>query len=145
MFCPGTSKLADGRVLITGGLSAVQSTLYDPRTESWIKTGEMNVPRGYHSQTLLSDGTVFVLGGSWSGDEGGKIGEVYDPATEVWTAKPGIDAAGSMITNDAVGMYRADNHMWLYEATNGKILHVGPAKMMHWLDLTGSGTVSEVA
>lgn len=41
------------------------------------------------------------------------------------------------------GEYRSDNHMWLFEAPNGKIFHAGPAKQMHWIDLTGDGTVTE--
>jgi galactose oxidase len=142
MFCPGTSSLADGRTLITGGLSDVKATIYDPFMDTWTATGEMNVQRGYHSQLTLADGRTFVLGGSWSDVTGGKIGEVYDPTTQVWTPKPGIDASESINTNDEEGFYRSDNHMWMYEATNGKILHAGPSKTMHWLDLAGNGTVT---
>jgi galactose oxidase len=103
----------------------------------------MNVQRGYHSQLTLSDGRVFVLGGSWSHVQGGKIGEIYDPVTQTWNRKPGIQAQGSINTNDVEGFFRADNHMWLYEARLGRILHTGPAKMMHWLDLAGNGSVTE--
>jgi galactose oxidase len=143
MFCPGTSTLFDGRVLITGGQTAATATIYDPFADTWTGTTDMNVPRAYHSQLTLTDGTIFVFGGSWSGGRGNKIGEVYDPVTRVWTRKPGINANGSINTNDAQGVYRADNHMWLYEATNGKILHLGPSRMMHWFDLAGSGSVTD--
>jgi galactose oxidase len=143
MFCPGTSTLADGRVLITGGLSDFKATIYNPFNDTWTATTDMTVRRGYHAQLTLADGKAFVFGGSWTEFVGGKIGEVYDPVTRIWTPKPGIGADGSVVTNDAVGPYRSDNHMWLYEATNGMILHAGPAKMMHWLNLTGSGSVTE--
>lgn len=143
MFCPGTSTLADGRVLITGGLSDFKATIYDPFNDTWTATTNMNVQRGYHSQLTLANGMAFVFGGSWSSVVGGKIGEVYNPVTRTWTPKRGIGANGSVVTNDVVGFYRSDNHMWLFEATNGKIIHVGPARMMHWLDLTGNGSVTE--
>lgn len=60
----------------------------------------MNIGRGYHSQLLLTDGTVFTLGGSWMGGIGGKTGEVYSPTTETWTLKPGIASNGSLLTDD---------------------------------------------
>ena len=40
----------------------------------------MNIPRGYNASTLLADGSVLTLGGSWSGGVGGKHGEI-------WTAR----------------------------------------------------------
>jgi galactose oxidase len=142
MFCPGTSTLADGRLLITGGLSGPRSTIYDPLTDTWSSGPDMNVGRGYHSQLTLANGNVFTLGGSWSAGVGGKVGEVYDPVANTWTAKPGIQADGTVNTEDVEGYYRSDNHMWFYEASNGKILHAGPSKTMHWIDLAGDGSVA---
>jgi galactose oxidase len=144
MFCPGTSTLSDGRLLITGGLSDTRSTIYNPFTDTWSSGPDMNVGRGYHSQLTLASGKVFTLGGSWTPIVGGKIGEVYDPVANTWTTKPGIEADGTVNTADREGYYRSDNHMWLFEATNGKILHAGPSKTMHWLDLAGSGSVTEI-
>ena len=37
----------------------------------------MNIPRGYNANTILPDGSVFTLGGSWSGGVGNKHGEVW--------------------------------------------------------------------
>jgi galactose oxidase len=144
MFCPGTSSLADGRVLITGGNIEHKATIYDPFTDTWTATTEMNVPRGYQSQMTLADGRAFTLGGSWSAWIGGKIGEVYDPATATWTQKPGIKAEGTICTNDGAGFYRSDNHMWLYQAPDGGILQVGPARSMHRISLAGSGSVAKI-
>jgi galactose oxidase len=145
MFCPGTATLADGRLLITGGLSGPKSTFYDPYTDTWSSGPDMNIGRGYQSQVTLSSGMVFVLGGSWApySGVGGKSGEVYDPATNTWTVKPGIPASGTINTEDIQGEYRSDNHMWFFEAANGKILHAGPSKYMHWIDLAGDGSVVE--
>jgi galactose oxidase len=142
MFCPGTSILADGQLLITGGKFGVMTTLYDPVEDTWNSATNMTVERGYHAQLTLSDGRAFVLGGSWSGTLGNKHGEVYDPSTESWTPKPGTKPAGTILTNDVEGQYRTDNHMWLFEASNGRIFHAGPAKFTNWIDLDGNGSIT---
>jgi galactose oxidase len=144
MFCPGTSTLADGRILITGGLSDRRASIYDYRNDSFSRTADMNIGRGYQSQLTLSNGDVFTLGGSWSGGTGNKLGEVYtESTTRKWTTKPGINAAGDILTDDFQGVYRSDNHMWLFEATDGRIFHAGPARRMHWINLAGTGSVTQ--
>ena len=59
--------LADGRVLVAGGLrdrkSLATAELYDPATGSWTATGNMLAGRSHHSATRLRDGTVLVAGG----------------------------------------------------------------------------------
>ncbi|MDT0622971.1 kelch repeat-containing protein, partial [Croceitalea vernalis] len=42
----------------------------------------------------------------------------------------------------AEGVYRLDNHLWLWVASNGGLFHAGPSENMHWVDLTGAGSVS---
>ncbi|MDT0622972.1 kelch repeat-containing protein, partial [Croceitalea vernalis] len=42
----------------------------------------------------------------------------------------------------AEGVYRLDNHLWLWVASNGGLFHAGPSENMHWVDLTGTGSVS---
>ena len=48
----------------------------------------MNIGRGYNGQTVLPDGTVFTLGGSWNLlnnlETGGKIAEIWNPTTNEW-------------------------------------------------------------
>ena len=65
MFCPGTALLEDGRVMVTGGSSDQQTSIYDPVSSAWSKGPKMNTPRAYHSMTPLADGSIFTLGGSW--------------------------------------------------------------------------------
>jgi galactose oxidase len=50
---------------------------------------------------------VFVLGGSWSGGTGGKIGEVFDGTA--WRKLANVKT-GPMQTADFRGIYRQDNH-----------------------------------
>jgi galactose oxidase len=144
MFCPGTSTLADGRVLITGGEHSMQASIYNPWTDAWATAPKMNIGRGYHSHTTLSDGSVFTMGGSWSGGLDNKHGEVYTEIGGVarWTIKHNIRCVGEVVTKDKDGIYRSDNHMWFYEHKSGNILLAGPSKRMHWINIAGNGTVT---
>jgi hypothetical protein len=63
------TRLADGKVLITGGVSADQACLasaevYDPATRTFSAAGSMTSGRCYHTATLLPTGDVLVTGGT---------------------------------------------------------------------------------
>ena len=91
MFCAGIAYLSDGRVLVNGGDSSPKTSIYDYLTKTWSAGAEMNIPRGYNSDVLLTTGEVLTLGGSWSGDFGAaKNGEVWSPATGEWSLRSGI-------------------------------------------------------
>lgn len=80
--------LNDGRVLKVGnsggGGHSVIAELFDPVTNQWIRTGDMNVGR-YHTRLIkLLDGKVLAISGDqWGTDVLGS--EIYDPSTGVWT------------------------------------------------------------
>ena len=140
MFCPGIATLADGRVMVNGGSNAAETSLYDPTTDSWQDAADMTIPRGYQATTLLEGGSAFTLGGSWSGGVGGKAAELWTDG-QGWRRLSGVPAepfAGS----DPQGMYRSDNHMWLFGWTGGRVFHAGPAREMHWIDTAGDGSYS---
>ena len=139
MFCPGTTNLADGRILVSGGSNAAKTSIYDPAANSWSIAGELRIPRAYQANTILRDGSVLTLGGSWAGASGGKHAEIWMPSTG-WNLLSGVQV-DSMLTSDPVGVYRSDNHMWLIPAGNGRVFHAGPSKSMHWIDTTGTGKV----
>lgn len=139
MFCPGTSLLADGRLLVNGGSSSAKTSIYNFASDSWNVAAEMNYPRGYQGNATLSDGSVLTLGGSWSGAVGGKNGEIYTPGGG-WRALSGIPI-NPFIGPDPAGVYRGDNHPWLFTQANGKVFYAGPSASMKWIDTTGTGTV----
>lgn len=138
MFCPGIANLPDGRILVSGGSSGEETSIYNPDTDQWETAPAMNLGRGYHSNVTLSDGGVFTVGGSWRGGTGGKSAEVFRDGQ--WQRLDGIEATPSLLTSDFRGAYRADNHMWLFAWENGSVFHAGPAKTMNWLDTRGDGS-----
>lgn len=88
-----SSRLASGRVLVTGGLAAGfnpgtvrTAELYDPVSDTWTAVPDMSAPRSMHTSTLLSDGRVLVVGGDGGG---ANTAEIYDPATNTWSAAAG--------------------------------------------------------
>ncbi|KAI1757054.1 hypothetical protein F4782DRAFT_213151 [Xylaria castorea] len=139
MFCPGISLDADGRITVTGGNDSKNTSTYNPANAVWTSAAEMVIARGYQASVTVSDGRIFTIGGSWSGGQGGKNGEIYSPAANTWTSLPGAVVA-PMLTADAMGVYRADNHAWLFAYKANSVFQAGPSKKMNWYNVTGSGS-----
>lgn len=85
-----TTALADGRVLVVGGIHPTiagsfktSCEIYSRTPLPWSLVGSLQVPRARHSATLLPNGNVLVVGGE---NATGKLSsaELYDPATDVW-------------------------------------------------------------
>lgn len=68
-----TTRLADGRVLVTGGRSSLVGELlasaevWDPATGAWSDAGSLAKPVTGHTATLLATGEVLVAGGGGAG------------------------------------------------------------------------------
>ncbi len=97
--------LADGRVLITGGITGPRlnamtgvtlaafrladtsanvlktAEVYDPATGTFSPTGSMSSIRDEHTATLLADGRVLVVGGGGEGYTSVSSADLYDPST----------------------------------------------------------------
>ncbi|KAJ2967070.1 hypothetical protein NQ176_g9846 [Zarea fungicola] len=132
MFCPGISIDGYGQVIVTGGNSDYKTTIYDFPSQSWSPAADMNIPRGYQASATCADGRVFTIGGSWSGGEvEPKNGEIYDPKTNTWTLLADTFVS-AMLTNDAQGTYRADNHGWLFGWKEDAVFQAGPSTAMNW-------------
>ena len=143
MFCEGLAILPDGRLLIIGGSNDGATTIYDPVTNSWTIGPRLNIPRAYEGATTLSTGQVLTLGGSWHDSAGGKNGELFTAsgATGSWRLLPSV-LASNILTADPAGVYRADNHVWLFAQANGTAFQAGPSKQMNWITTTGNGTIT---
>lgn len=141
MFCPGIANLEDGRILVNGGSDSGETSIYNPATDQWEDGEDMNIPRGYQGTTMVGDGSVLTLGGSWSGGAaGGRNGELWTEESG-WRELPGVPA-GPFTANDPQGTYRGDNHLWLFAWTGNRVFHAGPTKQMHWIDTNGQGSVT---
>ena len=88
--------LADGRVLIIGGLrdetvdgpniDSLNSTeIYDPESDSWSLGAVMAQGRGLHTATTLPDGKILVTGGVNTARQPLNSAELYDPSTDSWS------------------------------------------------------------
>jgi len=146
MFCPGINNLPDGRILSAGGTTSERTSIFDPMTGTWSVAAEMNIPRGYQGNVTLRDGNVFTIGGSWGGGRfsgtGDRDAEIWSPTTG-WITLPNIRASDTFNNNDLnfeeEGLYRVDNHVWLWAAPNGKVFHAGPGERMNWIDVDVPG------
>ncbi len=97
--CYTATLLADGKVLLVGGLLVLNggiqtdlatAELWDANTGSWSATGSLSMARRNHTATLLSDGRVLIAGGVVDNPDGTistlATAEVYDPATGSWSS-----------------------------------------------------------
>jgi Kelch motif len=86
------APLADGRVLVAGGVDPTQvdsppalssAEIFDPATGTFSPTGSMTIPRADAAAAPLPDGRILIAGGDDKNypDYGLKSAEIYDPAT----------------------------------------------------------------
>ncbi|KAL8838366.1 MAG: hypothetical protein Q9170_002173 [Blastenia crenularia] len=127
----GLSLDASGRPFVTGGNDAAKLSIYDSSSSNWIAGPNMKVARGYQASATLSNGNIFTIGGSWSGGNGNKNGEVWNAASNTWSLLSGYKNLGYI--------YRSDNHGWLFGWKSGSVFQAGPSKAMNWYTATGTG------
>jgi N-acetylneuraminic acid mutarotase len=99
--------LADGRVLVTGGVTYTKDCLFngvhaslasvetfDPATAVWSAQAPMSTERYHHSATRLPNGKVLVAGGYVGACNPVALGtvELFDPVTNTWSAGPPMAA-----------------------------------------------------
>src|SRR5262245_43791491 len=132
--------LADGRVLVTGGIRAGEAALasaelYDPESGTFSSTGEMASVRSGHTATLLRDGRVLIAGG-WDDEDPLRTAELYDPATRRFTRTGPLTAgrggATATLLRDGrvlvVGGYEGDHSLTsadLYDPVTGRFTRTG--------------------
>ncbi len=91
--------LRDGQVLLSGGASANAfpeeanflsggAQLYNPARNSWAQTGSLVQARAMHTATVLTDGSVLIVGGQtgtkYGEHQGLASAERYDPQSGKW-------------------------------------------------------------
>src|SRR5438105_4881685 len=83
-------RLHDGRVMVIGGLTlgGITNTveIYDPRTNTWSFTGNLNDARFEdHAAFVIPGDRVFIAGGYTNGEAAPNTAGIWDPRTEQWT------------------------------------------------------------
>ncbi|PIP84174.1 MAG: hypothetical protein CO113_02600, partial [Elusimicrobia bacterium CG_4_9_14_3_um_filter_62_55] len=94
--------LPDGRVLVAGGCSGVPCSgsilntahTYDPRTNAWTATANnLTTARYNHTATLMPDGKVLIVGGATGAATVTSSCDLYDPATNSFSAAASLGLA----------------------------------------------------
>ena len=93
LFCSGHAYMADGRLLVVGGIVGLQDdlgpqngTIFDPITETWSQSALMFTGRYYPTATALPDGRILVQGGTTTCVTCiANMPEIYDPISNTWT------------------------------------------------------------
>ncbi|MBM0107378.1 Ig-like domain-containing protein [Steroidobacter sp. S1-65] len=97
---PTMNLLSNGKVLIVGGQSnsgvLASAALYDPATNTWSAADSLATARAWHTATVLQDGRVLIVGGASGTSQSDSpiaTAELYDPATDSWSAAASIPQA----------------------------------------------------
>jgi galactose oxidase-like protein/Kelch motif protein len=101
--------LPSGKVLVAGGYASSMSDpmsaaeIYDPATDVWSPTSSMPAPTLGARATLLPFGDVIVVGGGGPGPDPNPSAprasvDLYDPATDSWTALRAMASPRSFFT-----------------------------------------------
>ena len=138
------TTLLDGRVLIVGGAGSISPTLnepaglataelYDPPADRWKLLAPMHSTRDHHTATLLRDGRVLVVGGSFTSTP---LPEVYDVRSDKWASVPGASVdrfshTATLLDDGRVlvaGGYTSAStaSSWLYDPTGSPA--IGPGR-----------------
>jgi hypothetical protein len=121
--------LADGRVLVAGGLttafvSLATADIYDPVTNTWSSTANtMSGPRFNSPGIRLPNGKVLLTGGHPSVPILSDLAttEIYDPGTNMWSPGPSLILARS--SHSQVVMPNATQ--WTVIVAGGASLSIG--------------------
>jgi len=116
------TRLHNGKVVSVGIVTQLnekprRAAIYDPITDVWRETAPLNYARYEHTNILLNDGRLLVVGGSTA--ESGIVlpvpqPEIFDPATEKWSVVPGFDPP-----SPSTSLFLRSNFQYLQ---NGKVL-----------------------
>ena len=114
--------LADGRVLIVGGVASLESAptqqasaeVYDPTTGQWSSAGTLATARSGFVLVALPDGGALVAGGSGTRVPILSSVERFDPASNTWSPAEALPVA----VTDATGIELADGRVLLAGGTN---------------------------
>jgi len=120
MFCEGMTVLPDGRVFIAGGtlayspfLGEKRSAIFDPVSGQFADVQPMHHGRWYPTTITLSDGRVFVFGGTSETDASNNAVEFY--------------TVGSGWSQEFTAPFTTPLYPRMHQLPNGTLFDSGPA------------------
>ncbi len=149
--------LADGRVLVTGGLSPSgiswtpisEAEVYDPTSGTFATVANLNIARASHTSTLLPNGKVLIAGGGYPTNSVNSA-ELFDPATGSFTLTGEMSSArhyatATLLLNGKALITGGGNAVAeLYDPATGTFTATGSMvadRMWHTATLLPDGTV----
>jgi YVTN family beta-propeller protein len=145
-FCSTAAFLADGRLMLSGGNSPVNSALISWQTGAWQRDiSNMAQQRWYGTAVTMPDGRVTMVGGMAPYTEG----QMYDPAAaiaagqasmtpEIYTPGTGWRTLLGATSRDAFGPdFLRDSYPRAFVAPDGRVFGVS-ADNMWYLDVNGN-------
>ena len=137
IFCSGHSLLQDGRLFVAGGHAGnqgdglISSTVYDPSSNTWTQTSNMNAPRWYPTNTTLPSGDVLVVSGYTTTGIFNTLPQIWHPATNTW-----LSLTSAQLMQPLYPM--------MFVAPNGQVFNAGPDQITRYLNTSGTGTWTTV-
>jgi hypothetical protein len=133
LHCAGQSTLADGRVIVVGGVAGAPhdgtniTSLFDPVTQTWTQGANMSDYRWYASSTTLADGRVLATSGDAPDGSRSQVPEIYDPVTDTWTRLTGAVRDQPL-------------YSFMFVLPNGRPYESGSKTSTATLDVNGAGS-----
>ena len=137
LFCAGSAQMWDGRVLFAGGDSGraglngplMNTSIYDPDTNSWRQVTNMAAPRWYSSVAALGNGELLTYAGTYFPDP---IAEVFQ-LDETWRS------LSSVSLTDGLSEY----YQWMQTTPDGNVMTFGPQNRIATIETNGNGQLIE--
>ena len=136
IFCSGHTFLADGRLLVTGGvvtgtMGDARTVLFDPISGAWSDAGPMAQGRYYPTTTALPNGEILAVSGN---DGNGSVVTI----PEIWNG-----SAWRQLTTASLAI-PAPFYPAMFVAPSGKVFLAGFPQTSRYLDVTGTGAWTTV-
>ncbi len=121
IFCSGHAGLANGNILVAGGLFITNSQVFDISTTpgTWQPKQPMTATRFYPTLTTLGDGKIIAISGAGASAD---IPEIYDPIANTWTQLPNAQLPLPIFP-------------FMFLLPNGKLFFAGPLTVTGTLDI----------
>jgi galactose oxidase len=135
-FCAGHVLMADGTLIVLGGLvepglsGSADARTYNYQTNTWTALPDMNDGRYYPTATALPNGNVLVISGNGATSLN-ILPQIWQPGSGTWQNLTTAELALPLYPKMLV-------------APNGQVFYAGPQPVTRYLNTSGTGSWSVV-